>query len=71
MKAVQIHGYGGVEQLRYEDVATPEPGDGEVLVRVIATSVNPIDWKIRSGEAKDRFPVKFPFILGRLRRASG
>ncbi|HEX4169569.1 MAG TPA: NADP-dependent oxidoreductase [Bryobacteraceae bacterium] len=65
MKAVQIHGYGGVEQLRYEDVATPEPGDGEVLVRVIATSVNPIDWKIRSGEAKDRFPVKFPFILGR------
>jgi NADPH:quinone reductase-like Zn-dependent oxidoreductase len=65
VKAVQIHAYGGIDQLRYEDVATPEPGADEVLVRVAATSVNPIDWKIRSGAAKDRMPVKFPAILGR------
>lgn len=65
MKAVQLHGYGGVDQLRYEDVPTPEPQAAEVLVKVAATSVNPIDWKIRSGSAAARFPVKFPAILGR------
>jgi NADPH:quinone reductase-like Zn-dependent oxidoreductase len=65
MKAVRLHAYGGVDQLRYEDVPTPEPGPDEVLVKVAATSVNPIDWKIRSGAAKDRMPVTFPAILGR------
>jgi len=65
MKAVRLHAYGGVDQLRYEEVATPEPGPDEVLVKVAATSVNPIDWKIRSGAAKDRMPVTFPAILGR------
>ncbi|MGC2661092.1 MAG: NADP-dependent oxidoreductase [Bryobacteraceae bacterium] len=66
MKAVRLHAYGGVDQLRYEeDVATPAPEPGEVLVQVAATSVNPIDWKIRSGAAKDRMPVTFPAILGR------
>ena len=65
MKAVRLHAYGGVDQLRHEDVPTPEPGPDEVLVKVAATSVNPIDWKIRSGAAKDRMPVKFPAILGR------
>ncbi len=65
MKAVRLHAYGGVDQLRYEEVATPEPGPDEVLVKVAATSVNPIDWKIRSGAAKDRMPVTFPTILGR------
>jgi len=65
MKAVQLHAYGGVDQLHYEEVSAPEPQPDEVLVKVIATSVNPIDWKIRSGEVKDRMPVKFPFIPGR------
>jgi NADPH:quinone reductase-like Zn-dependent oxidoreductase len=65
MKAVRLHAYGGVDQLRYEDVPTPEPGPDEVLIKVAATSVNPIDWKIRSGAAKDRMPVTFPAILGR------
>jgi NADPH:quinone reductase-like Zn-dependent oxidoreductase len=49
MKAVQMHGYGGVGQLRYEEVPTPVPGPNEVLVKLAATSVNPIDWKIRGG----------------------
>jgi NADPH:quinone reductase-like Zn-dependent oxidoreductase len=65
MKAVRLDAYGGVDQLRYEEVPTPEPGPDEVLVKVAATSVNPIDWKIRSGAVKDRMPLKLPAILGR------
>jgi len=65
MKAVQVHRYGGAEELRYEDVPIPEPGADEVLVKVIATSLNPIDWKMRSGAAKAMFPLEFPAILGR------
>jgi NADPH:quinone reductase-like Zn-dependent oxidoreductase len=65
MKAVLLHGYGGVEQLVYEDAPEPKPQAGEVLVKVVATSVNPIDWKIRRGDMKDARPVKFPVILGR------
>jgi NADPH:quinone reductase-like Zn-dependent oxidoreductase len=65
MKAVRLHAYGDIDQLRYEEVPTPEPGPDEVLIKVAATSVNPVDWKIRSGAAKDRMPVKFPAILGR------
>ncbi len=65
MKAVRLHAYGGVDQLRYEDVPTPEPGPDEALVKVAATSVNPIDWKLRSGAAKDIMPLTFPAILGR------
>jgi len=65
MKAVQLHGYGDVDQLHYEDVPTPKPGLGEVLVKVAVTSVNPIDWKIRRGYLKDVMPLQFPVILGR------
>ena len=65
MKAVLLYAYGGPEQLRYEETEMPKYGDGEVLVRVRATSVNPIDWKIRSGSAKARMPIEFPAILGR------
>jgi NADPH:quinone reductase-like Zn-dependent oxidoreductase len=65
MKAVVLHEYGGPDKLKYEDVPDPVPKEGEVLVRVAATSVNPIDYKMRSGAAKDRFPVEFPAILGR------
>src|SRR5271154_7135263 len=65
MKAVRLYAYGGIDQLRYEDVAPPEPKPDEVLVKVAATSINPIDWKIRSGAAKDRMPIEFPATLGR------
>ena len=65
MKAAVLHEYGGPNKLRYEDFADPEPGPGEVRVRVLAASVNPVDWKMRSGEAKERFPVQFPGVLGR------
>lgn len=65
MKAVLIYAYGDPSQLRYENTDMPKYGDNEVLVRVRATSVNPIDWKIRSGAAKARMPIEFPAILGR------
>jgi NADPH:quinone reductase-like Zn-dependent oxidoreductase len=64
MKAVVLHEYGGPGNLKYEDVPDPVPGEGEVLVRVTATSVNPIDYKMRSGVAKDLFPLELPAILG-------
>jgi NADPH:quinone reductase-like Zn-dependent oxidoreductase len=65
MKAVVLHEYGGPDKLKYEDFADPVAADDQVLVRVAATSVNPIDYKIRSGAMKQFFPVDFPEILGR------
>jgi NADPH:quinone reductase-like Zn-dependent oxidoreductase len=49
MKAIRIHEFGGPEVLRLEDAPRPRPGPGEVLVRVAASSVNPVDYKIRNG----------------------
>ncbi len=65
MKAVLLYEYGGPEQLRYEEVALPQYGDDEVLVKVRATSINPIDYKLRSGSARGRIPLELPAILGR------
>lgn len=65
MKAVVLKEYGGPDKLKYEDVDDPVAGPGEVLVKVSAVSINPIDFKMRSGAAKERFPVEFPGILGR------
>ena len=64
MKAVRLQGYGGVDQLVYEEAPDPTPGPGEVLVRVRATSINPLDWKVRTGMMKDVMPIQFPFVLG-------
>jgi NADPH:quinone reductase-like Zn-dependent oxidoreductase len=65
MKAVVLHEYGGPDKLKYEDVPDPVAREGQVLVRVAATSVNPIDYKMRSGAAKNFFPLELPAILGR------
>jgi NADPH:quinone reductase-like Zn-dependent oxidoreductase len=64
MKAVVIHAYGGPEQLKFEERPDPTPGPGEVLIRAAATSVNPIDLKLRSGAYRDFFPISFPAVLG-------
>jgi len=64
MKAVRIHQYGGPEVLSLDDAAQPEPGKGQVLVRIHAAGVNPADWKIREGQFKDFMPLQFPAILG-------
>ena len=64
MKAVRIHQYGGPEVLIFEDAPRPAPGFAEVLIRVHAAGVNPVDWKIRAGYMKDFHPYTFPLILG-------
>src|SRR5882762_1951927 len=64
MKAIRIHSYGGLEVLKYENAPRPKPQAGEVLIRVHAAGVNPIDWKVREGHMKDFWPHKFPLILG-------
>src|SRR5271163_564733 len=64
MKAVVVHQYGGPEVLKFEEYPDPVPGPGEVLVKVAATSVNPIDYKRRAGLMKDFYPIKFPGLIG-------
>src|SRR6202030_2028202 len=64
MNSIQIHNYGVPKTLNYENAPRPQPQAGEVLVRVHAAGVNPIDWKVREGEMKDFWPHKFPLILG-------
>ena len=64
MKAVVVHQYGGPEVLKFEDYPDPVPGPGEVLVRVAAASVNPIDYKRRAGLTKDFYPLQFPGLIG-------
>ena len=64
MKAIRIHEFGGPEVLKYEDAPRPIPEADEVLIKVFATGVNPIDWKIREGHSKGRFPTKLPLIPG-------
>jgi NADPH:quinone reductase-like Zn-dependent oxidoreductase len=64
MKAIRIRNYGGPEVLKYEDAPRPKPGKGELLIRVHAAGVNPIDWRVRAGYMKDFIPHSFPLILG-------
>ena len=65
MKAIVLRDYGGIDQLELRDVPDPKPGAGEVVVKLAATSINPIDYKLRSGAARARMPLELPAILGR------
>jgi NADPH:quinone reductase-like Zn-dependent oxidoreductase len=65
VKAVRLYEYGGPENLKYEDdVPEPTISADSVLVEAAAASVNPIDWKVRSGARQKDFPLKLPAILG-------
>ncbi len=64
MKAAIINEFGGKEKLTLTEVSTPQPAEDEVLVRIKAAGVNPVDWKIREGWLKDLLPYEFPIILG-------
>jgi NADPH:quinone reductase-like Zn-dependent oxidoreductase len=64
MKAVVIHSYGGRDTLISEEVPVPEIAKDEVLIKVRAAGVNPVDWKVRAGYMKEMLPYEFPLILG-------
>lgn len=64
MKAYQVRRYGGPDVLELTEVPSPTPAEGELLVEIRAASVNPIDFKVRSGKAKPILPYKLPFTLG-------
>lgn len=65
MKAVVLTAYGDVDKLEVRELPDPHALPGTIVVRMAGASINPIDWKMRSGAAKERFPVEFPAILGR------
>jgi len=64
MKAVRIHDYGNVDVLAYEDAPMPSISPTDVLVRVVAASVNPVDWKIREGYLRQMISYSLPLTLG-------
>jgi NADPH:quinone reductase-like Zn-dependent oxidoreductase len=64
MKAIRIHEYGGRETLRYEDAPVPEPKAGELLVRVKAAAVNPVDVQVREGRLKELLGHELPLVPG-------
>jgi NADPH:quinone reductase-like Zn-dependent oxidoreductase len=64
MKAVRIHEYGNSSVLQYEDAPIPIIESNEVLIRVVAASVNPVDWKIREGYLKEMIHYEMPLTLG-------
>jgi NADPH:quinone reductase-like Zn-dependent oxidoreductase len=64
MKAIVVRQYGGPEVLKFEEYPDPVAGPGEVMVRVAAASVNPIDYKRRAGKTQDFNPIKFPGLIG-------
>ena len=64
MKAIVVHEYGGPEVLKFEEYPDPVAAPGEVLVRVAAAGVNPIDYKRRAGFTKDFYPMQFPSLIG-------
>src|SRR5580693_5620178 len=65
MKAAVLVGFGGVDQLELREVPEPQTGPGQVKVRVVATSINPIDWKLREGMKRPGMSLELPAILGR------
>jgi NADPH:quinone reductase-like Zn-dependent oxidoreductase len=64
MRAVTVHAYGGADAARVEDWPIPEPGPTEVQVKVVASSLNPLDYKARTGELRLLMKAKLPKVLG-------
>ena len=64
MRAMVYRAYGGPEGLQVETVPRPKPGPRQLLIRVVTTSVNPVDWKMASGAIRLYMPAKFPCIPG-------
>ncbi len=64
MRAIQYTGFGGTEAIRLNEIEEPRPNENELLIKVVATTINPMDMKIRSGYLKEQIPLTFPFVPG-------
>ena len=64
MKAIVLNEYGDSSHLKLAEIPEPKPGTGEIKVKVAAAGLNPIDWKLRSGDYKAFMPIQFPFVPG-------
>ncbi len=64
MRAVQINEYGSVEKLELNEIAVPEINSDDLLIKVKASSINPVDWKIREGYLQEMIPYEMPLTLG-------
>ena len=64
MKAIVLNEYGDSSHLKLAEIPEPKPGAGEIKVKVAAAGLNPIDWKLRSGDYKAFMPIHFPFVPG-------
>jgi NADPH:quinone reductase-like Zn-dependent oxidoreductase len=65
MKAVVLTAFGGVDKLEYRDWPEPRAGAGQIKVRMAGASLNPVDWKMRSGAVQKIMPLELPAVLGR------
>jgi NADPH:quinone reductase-like Zn-dependent oxidoreductase len=65
MQAIVLTEYGDANQLQLTDWPEPEPGAGEIKIRVASAGINPVDWKQRSGAVRKLMPLELPAILGR------
>jgi len=65
MQAIVLSDYGDPNRLELRDRPEPEPGAGQIKVRVASASLNPVDWKLRSGALRKAMPLELPAILGR------
>ncbi len=64
MKAIGFNHYGSAQELQMIDLPVPQPGDHQVVVKLKATSINPIDWKTRQGYLQKMFAWEFPIVVG-------
>jgi NADPH:quinone reductase-like Zn-dependent oxidoreductase len=64
MKAIVLSAYGDSSHLKLTEISEPKPAAGEIKVKVTAAGLNPIDWKLRSGDYKAFMPIEFPFVPG-------
>ncbi|MEO6601113.1 MAG: NADP-dependent oxidoreductase [Polyangiaceae bacterium] len=65
MQAIVLSEYGDANRLELKECPEPEPGTGQIKVRVASASINPVDWKLRSGELQKVMPLELPAVLGR------
>jgi NADPH:quinone reductase-like Zn-dependent oxidoreductase len=64
MKAVRLHAYGDIDQFKLDEIPDPVPGEGEVLLKVAASGLNPVDLYTRQGFMQQFDPIDLPEVIG-------